>query len=51
MVVMRLYTLVTAIVVAAFGVTLAAQDAFKKSDPALLAKTGRPQLVEFYHPG
>ncbi len=25
-------------------------DAFKHSDPALLSATGRPQLVEFYHP-
>jgi hypothetical protein len=32
-----------------------AQDArseeFKRSDPALLSATGRPQLVEFFHPG
>jgi hypothetical protein len=24
---------------------------FKRSDPALLSATGRPQLVEFFHPG
>ena len=47
---MRLHTLVAAIV-AALAVTLGAQDAFKKSDPARLSTTGRPQLVEFYHPG
>jgi hypothetical protein len=26
-----------------------AADAYQASDPALVASTGRPQLVEFYH--
>lgn len=25
-------------------------DAFQKTDPAKVGTTGRPQLVEFYHP-
>ena len=29
----------------------AAPEPFKRSDPALLSATGRPQLVEVYHPG
>ena len=27
-----------------------AEDVFQKSDPAKVGTTGRPQLVEFYHP-
>ena len=47
---MRLHPMITA-AVAALSVGLAAQTGFEKSDPALLSQTGRPQLVEFYHPG
>jgi hypothetical protein len=47
---MRLHAMIaTAVVALALG--LFAQTEFRKSDPALLSKTGRPQLVEFYHPG
>ena len=48
-VLMRITMIIAA--VAALAVGLAAQEEFKKSDPALLSTTGRPQLVEFYHPG
>ena len=46
------YTLLVLMLAIGYGV--AAQDPvpepFKRSDPALLSATGRPQLVEFYHP-
>ena len=34
-----------------FGSTLSGQqDLYTPSDPARIATTGRPQLVEFFHP-
>lgn len=47
---MRYYLLLPGVILA-FVIGTSAQDGFRKSDPALLGKTGRPQLVEFYHPG
>jgi hypothetical protein len=29
---------------------VSAEEVFQKSDPAKVGTTGRPQLVEFYHP-
>jgi len=46
-------TITVLAIVAALATGAAAQRHeadFRRSDPALLSKTGRPQLVEFYHP-
>ena len=34
----------------AAGQTPATHDEYTPSDPALVGNTGRPQLVEFFHP-
>jgi hypothetical protein len=41
--------LMIAAVLTLSGVTEGQTD-FRRSDPALLGTTGRPQLIEFYHP-
>jgi hypothetical protein len=51
---MRLFTIVLFAVVALASAGEAQQAPgagdFRRSDPRLLSATGRPQLVEFYHP-
>jgi hypothetical protein len=51
---MRLFTLVFLALtgLATAGVAQQAPQAedFRRSDPRLLSATGRPQLIEFFHP-
>lgn len=46
-----LAVLVTVLLVGGGYLLLRHSEVYRASDPALLAATGRPQLVEFYHPG
>jgi hypothetical protein len=48
---------VAAVMMVALGIVVGAQEPpkadateFRRSDPSLLNATGRPQLIEFFHP-